>query len=291
MGTVVTCPLTISSLTLGTAPFRERIRAAAAAGFQSVGLSVEAYGEARRSGLDDDAMRALLDEHGLTLGEVEFLSDWAPRADGRAGDGEGDGDGDGDGAIPSAKELTAFHIARTFGADHINVGLFDATPLDVMADRFTALCERAGELRIALEYMPFGAVPDLPTAWELVRRTGRPNAGLVLDVWHWVRGATAPEDLSPVPAARIFTVQLCDVGPDPLPDMRQESLHLRLVPGSRTDAARRLLGLLEAHGVRTRVSAEVMSDALLAQGAEATAQAVYAATRAVLAGHPAVCAD
>ncbi|MFD9306654.1 sugar phosphate isomerase/epimerase family protein [Streptomyces sp. NPDC060048] len=284
MGTVDTCPLTISSLTLGTAPFRERVQAAAAAGFQAVGLSVEAYGEARRSGLDDDAMRAVLDEHRLALGEVEFLSDWVPRA------GGGEDGGDGDGAIPSAKERTAFHIARTFGADHINVGLFDAAPLDVIADRFTALCERAGELRIALEYMPFGAVPDLPTAWELVRRTGRPNAGLVLDVWHWVRGATAPEDLAPVPAARIFTVQLCDVGPDPLPDMRQESLHLRLVPGSRTGAAGRLLGLLEAHGVRTRVSAEVMSDALLAQGTGATARAVYAATREVLAGHAAVCA-
>ncbi|MFZ3473695.1 sugar phosphate isomerase/epimerase family protein [Streptomyces sp. 4.24] len=278
MGTAVTCPLTISSLTLGTVPFRERIRAAAAAGFHTVGLSVEAYGEARRSGLDDDAMRAVLDEHGIALGEVEFLSDWAPRA------------GEGDGPAPSAKERTAFHIARAFGADHINAGLFEATPLDVIAERFSALCERAGELRIALEYMPFGAVPDLPTAWELVRRTGRPNAGLVLDVWHWVRGATAPEDLAPVPAARIFTVQLCDVGPDPLADMRQESLHLRLAPGARTDAAERLLGLLEEHGVRTRVSAEVMSDALLARGPEATARAVYEATRRVLSAHPAVCA-
>ncbi|MGW6704818.1 sugar phosphate isomerase/epimerase family protein [Streptomyces sp. NPDC054956] len=282
MGTVVTRPLTISSLTLGTAPFRERVRAAAAAGFQAVGLSVEAYGEARRSGLDDEAMRAILADHGLALGEVEFLSDWVPRTGGSGGGAE---------AIPTAKERTAFHMARAFGADHINAGLFDPAPLDVMAERFTALCERAGELRIALEYMPFGAVPDLPTAWELVRRTGRPNAGLVLDVWHWVRGATSPEELSAVPAERIFTVQLCDVGPDPLPDMRQESLHLRLVPGSRTDSAERLLGLLEAHGVRTRVSAEVMSDALLARGTEATARAVYAATRSVLAGHPAVCAD
>ncbi|MFG2995418.1 sugar phosphate isomerase/epimerase family protein [Streptomyces sp. NPDC048340] len=276
MGAVVICPLTISSLTLGEAPFRERIRAAASAGFQAVGLSVEAYLEARRGGLDDDAMHAVLAEHGITLGEVEFLSDWAP------GTGR---------EIPSAKERTAFHIARTFGVDHINVGLFEPTPVEVMADGFTALCERAGALRIALEYMPFGAVPDLPTAWELVRRSGRPNAGLVLDVWHWVRGATCAEDLAPVPPGRIFTVQLCDVGPDPLADMRQESLHLRLVPGSRTRAAQDLLALLARHGVRTGISAEVMSDALLAQGPEATACAVFAGTRAVLSGRTDVCAE
>ncbi|MFD9337669.1 sugar phosphate isomerase/epimerase family protein [Streptomyces sp. NPDC060028] len=266
-------PLTISSLTLGEAPFRERIQAAASAGFQAVGLSVEAYREARRTGLDDHAMQAILDENGIALSEVEFLSDWAP----------------GDGAeIPSPKEETAFHIARTFGADHINSGLFEPTPMEVMADGFTALCERAGELRIALEYMPFGAVPDLPTAWELVRRTARPNAGLVLDVWHWVRGATSAADLAPVPPGRIFTVQLCDVGPDPLADMRQESLHHRLVPGSRTRAAQDLLTLLVEHGVKTTVSAEVMSDALLSQGPGATARAVFAGTRAVLAGHTAV---
>ncbi|MFJ6792681.1 sugar phosphate isomerase/epimerase family protein [Streptomyces sp. NPDC091268] len=268
-------PLTISSLTLGEAPFRERVRAAAAAGFRAVGLSVEAYREARRGGLDDAGMRAVLDEHGIRLGEVEFLSDWAP------GGGED---------VPTPKEETAFHIARTFGADHINAGLFEPTPHEAMAAGFTALCRRAGELRIALEYMPFGAVPDLPAAWDLVRRTGRPNAGLVLDVWHWVRGATSAADLAPVPAERIFTVQLCDVGPDPLADMRRESLHHRLVPGSRTRAAQDLLTLLVEHGVKTAVSAEVMSDALLAQGPAATARAVFEGTRAVLAGRTAVCA-
>jgi sugar phosphate isomerase/epimerase len=262
--------LTVSSLTLGKAPFRERVRAAAAAGFTGLGLSVENYAASLRDGLDDQAMTTILDRHGIAVTEVEFLSDWVP------GPGE---------ARPSAKEAAAFHIARVFGADHVNVGLFQPTPWDLMVRSFTALCERAGEIRIALEFMPFGAVPDLATAWDLVRLADRPNAGLLIDVWHWVRGAAAAGDLGPVPAERVFAVQLCDVGADPLADMRHESLHFRLAPGTRTDSAQNLLELLARHGVAAELSAEVMSDALLAKGLDATAKTVFETTSAVLAEH------
>lgn len=257
--------LTISSLTLREAPFAERVRAAASAGFDGVGLGVEDYLRARDEGLDDRAMRTILDEHAVALTEVEFLNDWLS------------------GTEPTQRETTAFHIAEVFGADHVNVGLFDKAPLDSMADGFAALCERAGNLKIALEYMPFGGVPDLGTAWELVRRADRRNAGLVIDVWHWVRGSTKPSDLAPVPAERIFAVQLCDVNSEPLADMRHESLHCRLAPGSRTEYAQDLLALMVHHGVDAELSAEVMSDALLTRGFEATAKTVFAGTVKVIA--------
>ena len=259
--------LTISSLTLRGAPFSERVRAAVLAGFAGIGLSVDDYLAARRDGLDDDAMRAMLDAAGIAVTEVEFLSDWVP----------------GKGAIqPSSREVAAFHIARVFGADHVNVGRFDKSPMDLMADGFAALCERAGGVKVALEYMPFGAIPDLDAAWELVRRSGQPNAGLVIDVWHWVRGSTTPGDLAQVPPDRIFAVQLCDVGPDPLADMRQESLHHRLVPGSRTRHAEDVLAILTRHGVDVDLSVEVMSDALLAEGFQTTAAKAFAGARKII---------
>lgn len=265
--TASTCRLTISSLTLRGAPFGERVRAAVSAGFAGIGLSVDDYLAARRDGLDDDAMRAMLDAAGIAVTEVEFLSDWVP----------------GEGATqPSSREITAFHVARVFGADHVNVGRFDRTAVDSMADGFAALCERASGLKVALEYMPFGAIPDLGTAWELVHRSGQPNAGLVIDVWHWVRGGTTPGDLTPVPPDRIFAVQLCDVGPAPLPDMRQESLHHRSAPGSGTRHAEDVLAILTRHGVDVDLSVEVMSDALLAEGFQTTAAKVFAGVRKVI---------
>jgi sugar phosphate isomerase/epimerase len=260
MKTVLPCRLTISSLTLRKAPFARRVQAAAAAGFEGVGLSVEDYLAARDEGLDDRAMHTILDDHAVAVTEVEFLSDWLPHTE----------------KTPSSpREITAFHIARAFEADHLNVGLFEKAPLDLMADSFTALCERADDLKIALEYMPFSGVPDLGTAWELARHANRYNAGLIIDVWHWARGSTRPSDLAPVPAERIFAVQLCDVSSEPLADMRHESLHYRLPPGSRTKYAQDLMTILAHHGVAAELSAEVMSDALLSTGFEATAKTVF----------------
>ncbi|MGH3759829.1 sugar phosphate isomerase/epimerase family protein [Actinophytocola sp.] len=259
--------LTASSLTFGQTPFEERVRVAASAGFDGIGLSAEVYAEALRNGLDDSDMLAMLDEHELVVTEVEFLSDWflddAP-------------------ASPSSKETTLLHLARVFGAERINVGLFEKHPLDEMCRSFAALCERAGDVKIALEFMPFGGIPSLPTAWELVRSVDRDNAGLLLDVWHWVRADTTTEDFARVPADRVFAVQLCDVGRDRLEEMRFESLHRRLVPGDGDGHATSLLSLLVSHGVDADICVEVMSDELAASGTMATATSVFAGATEVL---------
>lgn len=260
--------VTMSSRTLGDTPLEERVRLAAAAGFDGIGLSVEVYLAARGRGLDDRAMCAILNSHGITVTEVEFLSDWLTQSD--AGP-------------PTEKEATAFHIARTFGAVNVNVGLFEKAPLSLMAESFARLCERADGQRIALEFMPFGGIPDLATAWEMVRLADLLNAGLLIDVWHWVRAATSPGDLSPVPAERIFAIQLCDVGPEALTDMRYESLHHRLLPGQGSNHAREVLAILFQHGIEAELTAEVMSDTLLADGLAATAHSVFTATSDVLA--------
>lgn len=260
--------LTVSSLTFGLTPFEERVRVAASAGFAGIGLSVEVYLSARQAGLDDSAMRALLDRYGVSVTEVEFLSDWII-----------------DGRLPTerSKEATLLHMAQVFDAERVNVGLFEKSPLDLMCRSYAALCERAGTVKVALEFMPFGGIPDLHTAWEMVRFVDRPNAGLLIDVWHWVRAATRAHDLAPVTADRVFAIQLCDVARDELPDMRQESLHHRLVPGQGDNHASTLLALLAAHRVQADMCVEVMSDPLRELGTATTAEAVIAGAREVLA--------
>jgi hypothetical protein len=60
-------------------------------------------------------------------------------------------------------------VARAFGVRHLNAGLLEKLPLDVMTDAFAALCERAGpDLTVTLEFMPYNGVPDLATAWRIV---------------------------------------------------------------------------------------------------------------------------
>ena len=257
-------PLTLSALTLGReVDFEERVAVAARAGFAGIGLRAEDYTQAIAAGWDDAGLLAVLHRYGVAVTEVELLAEWA--------------------GLPGqrVKEETIFHVARTFGVHHLTAALLRQPPRDVVHS-FRQLCRRAGPHRVALEFMPFGGLPDPASAWELVTRAGASNAGLLVDAWHWSRAGARPEDLRAIPAERIFGVQLSDVGPVPYADLRVEALHHRLPPGEGYGDLAALIGALRRAGVRAPVSVEVTSDELLAQGLQATADRVMAAARSVL---------
>jgi sugar phosphate isomerase/epimerase len=260
-------PLVISSYTLGTeVSFADRVRAAAAAGYDGIGLRAENYWDA---GLDDVAMLAIADEHGVRILEVEYLTAWGTPADRDE--------------AQEKKERTVFHMARAFGVHHLNAGLLEKLPLDVMTEAFAALCGRAGpDLTVALEFMPYSGVPDLATAWKIVQDV--PNAALIVDNWHWARAGQTPADLDAVPAERIVSVQLCDVRAQPMEPLRAESLGHRLPPGQGYGDTVGLVRALAAHGVIPAVMAvEVISDELVARGVDVAARVTADAAREVLA--------
>jgi len=244
---------------------------ASSVGFTGIGLTAENYLAARQAGLDDHAMKQILHDHKIRVTEAEFLSNWTPAEAQTTRQRE--------------KEATVFHIARTFGADHVNVGLFDKLPVQIITEGFSALCRRAGEMKIGLEFMPFGGVPDLASAWDVVCQANQPNGGLLIDTWHWVRAATRPDDLAGIPPDKIMEVQLADVdsNPSPMDEMRQEALHRRLAPGRGYGDIGGLVNALRAHGVAAMISVEVMSDELAALGPIATAEATMAGAIEVLA--------
>ena len=89
--------------------------------------------------------------------------------------------------------------------------------LDHAGEAFGALCDRAAEhgLLVALEFIPeFTNIPDVATAHAIAERADRPNGGLCVDIWHYLRG---PSDESQLRAAahRILAVQLDDGPPQP----------------------------------------------------------------------------
>jgi sugar phosphate isomerase/epimerase len=264
--------LALSSYTLGVSlSFEERVRVAAEAGFAGIGLRAENYLDARAAGLKDADLRAILDHHGIAVLEVEYLTGW--------------GSVQTRDAAQRDKEQIVFHLARTFGVSQMNTGLLEKVPRGEAIDGFARLCRRAGELTVALEFLPYGGVPDLKTAWQVVAEAGRPNSGLVIDCWHWNRGGVTAGQLAPVPAERILVVQLCDVRAEPMrpAPSREEALHHRLPPGRGYGHVDEILQILADKGVDGLVSVEVISDELLAQGPAVTAATVMAASKQVLA--------
>ena len=149
-------------------PFAERVAAAADAGFVGVGLFADEYASMRDAGVSDEELRVILDDHGVLAPEIEFLFDWTL-------DGER-------GRAAAAREATMHEMADVFAPDHLNVGDLhppgEAPPTPVVVERFGALCDRAAEhgTRVALEFLPWTAIPVLATAWDIVSSKSGPTA-------------------------------------------------------------------------------------------------------------------
>jgi sugar phosphate isomerase/epimerase len=275
-------PLVLAWGTL-RAPFRERVAAAAGAGFRRIGLMLGEYLALRAAGWSDAALREVLDEHSVAISEVEVLFGFAAPP-GPAGVAERPG------LVYNDPELerTAFHLADVFGVPTVQVaGTFSAPPpaADV-GQAFGLLCDRAAAhgMRVALEFVPYTDIPDLVTAGAIIAAAGRPNGGLCVDSWHFYRGRPDLEPLGSVPADRIFMIQVNDgpLRPDDA-NPRQDAIHNRRVPGAGEFDLLAWLRAMDRPGLDATVSVEVYSDALAGLEPAAAASLAFTATREVMA--------
>jgi sugar phosphate isomerase/epimerase len=252
--------------------FAERVAAAAAAGFAGIGLMATDAEPHWASGLPHAELRAILDDHGVQLTELEFVDGWA-REDERA-------------ERARAAEERAYALADALGGRYLNAGDVgrpgDLPPLDAVAERFAALCDRAAAhgLRVAIEFMGWTAIPNLRTAWEIVRRAGRPNGGLLLDAWHYFRDDN-PEALRTIPAERIVGVQLDDAEAGFGASYR-DGLRRRL-PGEGKFELVGLVRRLDEMGVEAPFAVEMIAPEFAALPAAEAARRAHDTTRALLA--------
>lgn len=263
-------PLTISSYTLGTEiNFEDRVKIAKEAGYDGIGLRAETYMLAVKQGDSDERMLEILAEHDMKVTEVEYITLWAdPNKTIETPET----------LLQQFKEQTIYHMARLFGVGHINCGLMEKYPAEVHIQAFKELCTRAKELVIGLEFMPYSGVPDLASAWNIVKEADCDNGMLILDTWHWARANMTAADLEGVPAEKVVSIQICDVLERRYPDtiLRDESMHDRLCPGTGWGDTEGFLRALKAHGIKPRVvGTEVISDPILSQGYQKAAEQNY----------------
>ena len=180
-------------------------------------------------------------------------------------------------------------MVEAFAPDHLNVGDLNppgaAPALDVIADRFGELCDRFSQhgTRVAFEFLPWTAVPDLRTAWDLVRRADRPNGGLLVDAWHYFRGRPDDQLLRSIPGERIAAVQLCDADSDVVGPLFEDTMLRRRLPGDGTFDLTRLISMLDEIGVDLPYSVEILSTEEQARPVAEAARRAHRATASVLA--------
>jgi sugar phosphate isomerase/epimerase len=202
-------------------PIRDRVEAAARAGYRGFGLVHEdllrALAELGYAGL-----RALLDDNGIEHLELEMLNDWFA---------------DGDRRVRSDRVRTdLLAAAEALGARHIKVGgEVDGTtwPLEPLVEDFRRVCEQANGVgaRIALEPMPFGQIRDLRAAVDVIQRAGHAAGGVTLDIWHMTRAGVDLADIADLPGRDVVVVELSDARAELVGTMIDDTLDRRLLCG------------------------------------------------------------
>jgi sugar phosphate isomerase/epimerase len=264
------------------ASFRERVAAARTGGFSGISLWGRDYQVARDEGLSNGDIRVLMADNGLSVAELDPAWWWLPGASEIHIPPEHDQQ-----RIFRFGEPELFAMAEGIGARSLNaVDVFGGSwSLDDAAEAFAGLCDRAADhdLLVHLEFLPWSRIPDLSTAWQVVRAADRPNGGLMLDAWHYFRSGPDRELLRSIPGTSILGVQLCDAPATPETDPLHATLHQRLLPGDGELDLVTLLADLRATATTAPLGVEVFSDTLHALDAEEVGRMAGASLRSLLA--------
>lgn len=246
---------------MGARPLEERLRATARAGYHRMSVSPMEIADRVTGGLSFGEIRTVAARREVRLAVLDPIVSWAPTSAASWPPARFSVDD----VLKMAEQLQVESISavavrsrRRRLEDHIEL--------------FAELCDTAGSsgLQVELEFVPDSGVPDLRTAWEIVRLADRANGGLVLDSWHFFQGDPDFELLAAIPGERIFEVQLSD-GIPVEGSLMEEMYHHRCLPGDGIfDLAALVRALAGTNGLRS-VGPEVLSDALHARDSETAA--------------------
>jgi sugar phosphate isomerase/epimerase len=270
----------------GTLPrdvsFRDRVEAARAGGFRGISLWGRDYWRARHEGWSDADVRALLDDHGVSVAELDPAWWWLPGATEIVIPADLDTQ-----EVFRYGESELFAIADAVGARSINaVDVFGGDwTVDDAGEALAGLCDRAADhgLLVHVEFLPWSRIPDVATAWDIARAADRANAGIAVDAWHFFRGNADEKALRAIPGDKILGVQLDDGPAPPEPNLVHATLHERLLPGEGEFDLAGLVAALRDVGACTPFGIEVFSDELHALGPVEAGRRAGEATRRVLA--------
>jgi sugar phosphate isomerase/epimerase len=252
--------------------FRERAEAARKAGFAGLGLVHEDYVHLRdKHSLVE--MKAILADNGMRLIETECLTDWFATGDRRRQSDVVRRD-----LIEGAKNLGSRHI-KVIG-DVVDPS-DDAWPIDHMAKEFAKLCADAADagLIIAFELMPHANIKNLGQGMEIVQASGAKNGGLLLDVWHVVRGGIAYADIAALPKGAIVWVELDDADKAQVGSLHEDTVYRRRLCGEGSFDIPGFLRAVGAAGYDDAYGVEMISDQHRRLSVDEAARVAYRTTR------------
>ncbi|MGL5839121.1 MAG: sugar phosphate isomerase/epimerase family protein [Sphingorhabdus sp.] len=237
----------------------DRLVAARAGNFTHMSVFPIDWQGWRDSGLSVATMRAMIRDAGVKVLAIDPFVQWIPGfvlPDSYPPQNRG---------FIQFDESAILRIAEEAQAEAINCveGLGQAHPQELLVDAFGSFADRAAQrgLRVTLEFMPISSITGLREGWTIVEAANRTNAGLCFDTWHYFRSYEDAETLARIPANKIFEVQLADATRrQQVPDMIEDLLRFRLLPGDGEFDIAGITAALKAKGAWASVGPEVFAD-------------------------------
>ena len=265
-------------------PLADRAAAAARAGYTGMGLVHEDL-LVQVASIGYPAIRRILADHGIRHVEVEFLNDWYLDP--------------GDPARVASDRARAelLEAAAELGVRNLKVSphLFDEGPPDIdrIAAGFATLCDEAAAVgtTIVIEMMPFTNIDTIDRAVAVVAGANRSNGGILLDIWHVVRGGIPYADIARIPARFLKGTELDDADREVVGTLFEDTRFQRRLPGDGSFDIPGFVRAVEAAGFAGPYhGVEVISESYRRQPLDVMARTSFDATmrQVELAGRPAV---
>lgn len=189
-------------------PLAEQIRVAANAGFDKLTVPYDVYRRHREAGISADEMLARAADSGIVLDFLDGFGSWLPQRyprDAPAWIRE---------MLDCSSEQGLDMCTRLGLKNIVALGYFEPGAFDQfeLIDHFGAFCEKANAIgvRVDLEFIPHFGIRTLSDAWNIVGRAARPNGGILLDTWHFMRSNPDVALLEAIPSGTIVNLQLAD---------------------------------------------------------------------------------
>jgi len=179
--------------------FRDRVEAAARAGFKGIGIwHTDLEHIMLHRPLKE--MKIILDDNGINYVELEFLTDWFL-------DGNRKAESD-------SRKRRLLQASEALHAKHIKIGDFYniACPMPRIIEAFAALCAEAENYgaTIGFEVMACSMIDNLKDALTLVETAGAKNGGIILDILQVVALGMTYAEISRIPLKYMINIELND---------------------------------------------------------------------------------
>ena len=247
--------------------FKERVEAAARAGFRGIGIwHTDLEHCMLHRSLKE--MKMILDDNGMRHVELEFLTDWFLEGGRKA---ESD-----------SRKRRLLAAAEVLRAKHIKVGDFYHIdcPLPRITEAFAGLCAEAEACgtTVGFELMGCAMIDNFNDALAMVETAGASNGGLILDILQVVNLGISFPEISRMPLQHLISVELND---GTLPGSpRHDPARARRFCGEGEYDIQGLIRCVQAIGYAGPWAVEVMSKELTAIPLDELATRAYRTTMA-----------